>query len=268
MKSDGPQGQGRVSDVTLEQYLLGELSRREMTTTKRLLDRDESLRTRLQELKRSNRELLHRYPVADMSGRIRSELAQQPSRAHSLGPYSMTALLGAAAAVLLLMFFVPRDFDSARSGKAPSTERIKGQEPQLKLYRKTREGSELLEDGAQAVPGDIIRIGYLSGGRLYGVILSVDGRGTVTVHVPPQGRRSVRLKNDGLVLLDFALELDDAPRWERFYFVTGAEPFDLTPVLQAAQRVAVDEDMDRGARLDLPEGLGQFAISLNKGRRR
>ncbi len=36
--------------------------------------------------------------------------------------------------------------------------------------------------------------------------VSVDGRGTVTLHWPAQGKRSVPLEKGGLVLLDFALE--------------------------------------------------------------
>jgi hypothetical protein len=144
-------------------------------------------------------------------------------------------------------------------------ERIKGQGPQLKLYRKTADGSEALEDGTRVFRGDVVRIGYQAAGRAYGVIVSVDGRGTVTLHLPHQGKQSVPLENDGQVLLDFALELDDAPRWERFYFVTSDASFDATPVLRAARQIDIKRPVDQAEKLILPKDLHQFVISLEKG---
>jgi hypothetical protein len=95
--------------------------------------------------------------------------------------------------------------------------------------------------------------------------LSVDGRGTATLHLPHQGNRSVRLENEGAVLLDFALELDDTPRWERFYFVCSNTAFDVAPVFKAAEQIDVERTVDQAERLDLPEGLEQFVVSLEKG---
>jgi hypothetical protein len=262
MNSEGNEPQ--LPDITLEQYLLGELPRKEMAATKRLLERDEKLRSRLEELERSNREILDRHPAEGMSRRIESKLGPQPSAMHFLQPWTMKALVGAAALVLLV-FLLPHDFDSIRPGGTTSTERLKGQEPHLKLFRKTPEASEELEDGARVVAGDVIRIAYLAAGQPYGIIISVDGKGAVTLHVPHRGRRSVRLENDGEVLLDFALELDDAPRWERFFFVTGRTPFDVAPILEAAKDIDLDVSVDRPERLDLPSDLAQFVISLEKG---
>ncbi len=262
MNSEGHEPQ--PPDITLEQYLLGELPRSEMAALKRLIERDERLRSRLEKLGRSNEEILERYPAELMSRQIQSKLGRRPTHAHLLRPWTMKALVGAAALVLLV-FLLPHDFDSFRPGETTSTERLKGQEPQMRLFRKTPGGSESLGDGARAVPGDIIRIAYLAAGRPYGLIVSVDGRGTVTLHVPHQGNRSVRLENDGEVLLDFALELDDAPRWERFFFVTGDTPFNAAPVLEAAKQVDIDGAVDQAEKLDLPDDLDQFVISLEKG---
>jgi hypothetical protein len=61
------------------------------------------------------------------------------------------------------------------------------------------------------------------------------------------------------------LELDDAPRWERFYFITGNAPFDVAPVLQAANRIDIESPLDRAEKLDLPKDLDQFVVSLEKG---
>jgi hypothetical protein len=261
-------GQRRIPDITLEQYLLGELSEKEMVETKRILDEDHESRARLAALERSNREILERYPPDFMSRQIQLRLERRhrdPSWKLLYQFRPMTALVGTAVALVLLFTVLPDDFISWRPGKDASMERIKGQGPQLKLYRKTPDGSEALEDGTRVFQGDILRIGYQAAGRAHGAVLSVDGRGTVTLHLPHQGNRSVRLKNGGQVLLDFALELDDAPRWERFYFITGNAPFDIAPVLQAANRINIESPLDRAEKLDLPKDLDQFVVSLEKG---
>jgi len=144
-----------------------------------------------------------------------------------------------------------------------------------------RDGAVLLEDLRSAngtllngvrisepVPlgdGDLIRIGYRAAGRRYGAILSADGRGTVTLHLPPRGQEAVALKNGPTVLLDQAYELDDAPRWERFYLVTGDAPFSLAPVLEAAREAATSAASASPAALRLPPRLDQAVFSLEKG---
>jgi hypothetical protein len=256
----------RIPDIKLEQYLLGELTAEELAEMKQILDGDAESRARLAALEQSNREILEQYPADVMSRRIQSSLGsvRQP-RKRFFPPLPVTAALGAATALLLLWVVLPANFTTSGPGENPSAERIKGQGPHLMLYRKVGDGSEDLSDGARAYPGDIIRIGYQAAGRLYGVILSVDGRGTATLHLPHEGNRSVRLENEGAVLLDFALELDDAPRWERFYFVCSDTAFDVAPVLRAARQIDVEKAVNQAERLDLPEGLDQFVVSLKKG---
>src|SRR6185436_11941296 len=102
-------------------------------------------------------------------------------------------------------------------------------------------------------------------GRTYGAIVSIDGRGAVTLHLPRQGARATRLPEGGeTVLLDRAYELDDAPRWERFFFVTGEAPFEIEPLLEAARRAAADPSAPAPERLTLPPNLEQAVFSLEK----
>jgi hypothetical protein len=239
-----------------------------MAETKRLLEDDEESRARLEALKRSNREILDQYPPEFMSRQIESRLDRQngqPSQKRFVRPWPMAAFMGAAAAALLLLIFLPQEYITSGPVENASTEQIKGQGPNLELYRKTRDGSEVLKDGARAFPGDVIRIGYQAAGRPYGVIVSVDGWGTATLHMPDQGDRSARLESQGRVLLDFALELDDAPGWERYYFVTGDAPFQVAPVVQAAEQIDIERPVDRPEKLDLSKDLDQFVVSLEKG---
>ena len=69
----------------------------------------------------------------------------------------------------------------------------------------------------------------------------------------------------GTVVHPLALELDDAPRWERFYFVTGDAPFETAPVVGAASQIDIEKTVDQPEKLDLPEDLDQFVVSLEKG---
>src|SRR5262249_17390764 len=132
-------------------------------------------------------------------------------------------------------------------------DRIKGQKPALALYRRTAAGSEALANGSLAHQGDVVRVGYRAAGHAYGVIFSIDGRGTVTMHLPPSGDRAPPLEPKTRVLLDAAYELDDAPLWERFYFVAGDTPFVVAPVVDAIRRSG-----------PLPRGLEQSTFSLQK----
>ena len=87
-------------------------------------------------------------------------------------------------------------------------------------------------------------------------------RGHVTLHLPRQGRRAAPLRADEGVLLDHAFELDDAPGWERFFFVTSETPFDLVAVVDGARHAPVGATPP--AALPIPAPLEQSAFSLEK----
>jgi hypothetical protein len=259
-----------VPDLLLERYRLGEMSPAEMEELRRRLAEDEELRARLRALDESDREINRRYPPGWLSARIRQRLRANASHPSSTvrRRFSWRLPVGAAAAAVLVIAVgwqifgpttvepVPRPLVPAESG-----DRIKGDS--LVLFRKTPEGSEVLGDGAGARAGDQIRIGYRAAGRSYGMILSIDGRGVVTRHFPRDGERAALLTGRGLTLLDHSYELDDAPRWERFYLVSGREAFDVGPVLEAAQTVARAGTSPPRA-LALPASLDQSSLVLIK----
>ena len=56
--------------------------------------------------------------------------------------------------------------------------------PALRLYRRVAGADQLLRDGATARPGDLLQLAYAAGGETHGVILSIDGAGSVTLHFP------------------------------------------------------------------------------------
>jgi hypothetical protein len=225
----------RVPDLTLERYHLKELSAPAMARLDRRLQDDEALRRRLAVLIEDDAQLRASGRLAILSDRVQRSRAApgKAERRQSWAAIPRWAVLAGAATAVLLVLVFPR----MTTFTVNDTERIKGLQPSLELYRRVGDGSETLAEGAAARPGDLIRVGYRAAGRSYGVILSIDGRGQVTLHLPGSGEHAAPLRREATVLLDQAFELDDAPRYERFYFVTSNQPFTIAPIVAAARRV-------------------------------
>jgi len=258
-----PDDAATVPDLYLERYVLGELPEDERGRIERLLALDPALRGRLDALKGSDTEIAGQYPPASMDERIRGRArAAGVSRSETAparpGRGWLVPALAAAAVVLAVGVGVVRP-------PAPGDGiRLKGGDAELVVFRKTAAGSERLGPGALAVPGDLIRVGYRAAGRSYGAIVSTDGNGNVTQHLPRSGGRAAPLEAGATVLLGFSYELDDAPRWERFYLVTGDEPFELEPVRQAARKVAAAGSEAATPLLEIPADLEQSIFTLTK----
>lgn len=238
-----PQDERPISDYQLERYLLREGTDDELADLDRRLADDPGLAQRLAALERSNEELHQRYPPEWMRGQIELKLKRAQGRRvqRTWSGYRLWAV--PAVALILAVVAVPTLLDQETS-EAPAT-RIKGseQEPRLLVFRKLASGVERLQDEALARSGDVVQLAYRSGGLQYGAILSVDGRGTVTQHLPATGTRAVPLAAQDT--LDVAYELDDAPQWERFYLVTADRRFGLAAVKAklAAGDVALGDDV-------------------------
>lgn len=245
-----------VPDLILEQYRLRELPDVDADRIERLLSTDEALRRRLEALEESDEEIARAFPAAVLAQRVRARL---PVPGQREGRWRLALGLAAAAALVFVALAIPR----GRLDPAPGEDRIKGQ-PALTVYRRTASGSETLANGSVARAGDLLRLGYIGAGRAYGVILSIDGRGVVTLHLPPNGDRAAPLVRGRATLLDQAYELDDAPGWERFYFVTGETPFLVAPVMDAARKAAGSGSDSAPAALSLSREFSQSTFSIQK----
>ena len=260
-----------VPEWQLERFLLEELPTAEMSRIRERLVDDPELGRRLEVLRADSANTRERYPAAWMARQIehRANRAAPAGRASiSLEPvlrrlWPVPAAAGLAA-LLALVTLGGDDGDGGDGGDVSGRSavpgiRLKGMEPQLVLHRKVDAGSEQLQDGSAARAGDLLQVQYHAAGRPFGAILSVDGHGSVTQHFPARGARAGALGSAGLTSLEFAYELDDAPRWERFYFVTAAAAFDLAAVVTAAGTAAASGDS-----LVLAAGLEQVILTLKK----
>jgi hypothetical protein len=259
-----------VPDLLLERYRLGELPEPEASALRQRLEADPELRERVAALDRSDVEIRRLMPAALLAERVRSRLAaarqpvelRRPAVSH---PWRWpAALLAAGALALALSLRVSPVAPPSGGPGLVDSDRVKGLRPALSLYRKTAGGSEALADGGLARAGDVIRVGYRSLGRRYGVILSIDARGGVTRHLPERGGTAARLEGGAVVLLPHAYELDDAPGWERFFFVTAETPFEVAGVEAAGRRAAAGGTSTAPESLPLPSGLEQSTFLLTK----
>jgi hypothetical protein len=268
--NDKPAGR-RLSDIALERFRLDELPLDLAGGVEQRIATDEQLQRRLHALARSDDEIRVSYPrerfVESISTRLGSHQHERRTTPRWTAMYWMAAVAAATAVVTLVLVIPPRTsapLSGRSSAASPPADRIKGLAPALRVYRKTSTTSEMLADGAFARRGDLVRVGYEAAGRPYGLIVSIDGRGGVTRHLPLTGELAARLEPSSTVLLDQAYELDDAPRWERFYFITGTSQFPVMPVLEAARRAAATSEAEQRARLTLAQGLEQTTFFLQK----
>jgi hypothetical protein len=246
----------RTPDWLVERLHAGDLPPDEAARVRAQLEAEGGL-GRLDALRASDAAFREAHPPGPALGEIRRRagvlgLARAAATRRRLVP-----ALAAVAAVALAVVLVPHRLD--RGGT-----RTKGGAPHLELHRQLRGGeAEALSAGAAVRSGDLLQLSYVAAGAAYGVVVSVDGRGAVTLHLPEGGGRAVALRRGGAVALAHAYQLDDAPGFERFFLVTGRAPFDAALVLDAARRIAALGSAET-APLDLPPGLAQQAMMLRK----
>ena len=260
------------SELALERYLLRELPRGEATEIERAAAADPRVRSALVALEASNRDILARYPAPRFKARLLDRLKEEEATTPSWKRWAVAAS-AAAAVVLAVVLIGPRLVQPTRTPLAVPggpENLVKGEagvdltRTRLLVYRKTGDRAEILEDGAEVGAGALLQLAYVSSSAAYGTILSIDGRGEVTRHFPAEAGGSTLLALHKRVLLPSALELDDAPGFERFFLVTSEAPVEVEAVLAEAAVLAKDLVKARRGELDLPAGLDQASVMILK----
>jgi len=216
----------RIPDLMLERYVLGELDEATRRQIDARVDVDAELAERVDRIRASDAEVLARMPARVFAVAVEQRAASQSPVRKGFRWAVLAPLLVAAAA---MMVAIP----AYRGLSSPGTEvvRAKG-DPMVFVHRQGTADPEKLRDGGAARRGDVLQISYTASGAEFGAIASVDGRGTLTWHLPGNGRNAVRLQGGAGVPLDHAYELDDAPDFERFVFITGPDRFELDDLSQ------------------------------------
>ena len=204
---------------------------------------------RVAAVEESNRSILAQHPPTEVAAEIRRRLAvveRQASAAPSVKrgasrgwAWGGLATGGLALAALLLVVR-----PGAREGQPVATYGIPaGGEPgektdikgpqqtaKLAIYRKGSDGPDRLAPGTKVRAGDVLQLAYVSSGRAFGVVASVDARGTITWHLPEGEGTASPLAPRGETHLPHAYRLDDSPGFERFVLVTSDQAFSTEAV--------------------------------------
>jgi hypothetical protein len=214
----------------------------------------------LENLRASNEEILRRYPAASMRAAVEKKIAARGKGDSAdaglggnvvtfYGRFPMARFIGIAAAICCMaaagftLFqisaraqFSPRE--ALALAPASNDIRLKGGGPKIFAYEKSGDSVLALDNDAAVSAGNVLQLSYVSGGCSVGAIVSVDGNGTVTQHFPDSGDMTAKLKKKGEVVLGFSYKLDDAPRFERFFFVAGQRRQSITKFKRELSRLA------------------------------
>lgn len=253
---------GKISAFMLERYRLGELSPEDQNAVRENMALDEDLRSRLESLDKSDRELRIRYPAEFFN--LKSPESRKMRFAGSKARIRPALLARIAALVLIcillpVIYFVRNGPGSGlidRNNSAAYTDasgvggysgdRVKGLAvtgSELALYLKG-DGENTLPNQAILREGNTVQLAYTApAGEHYGVIFSIDGRSVVTMHYPYRAGQSSLLVSGKRTFLDESYTLDDAPDYEIFVFVVSGKALDPEAVLKEAQKMAGVSDL-------------------------
>jgi hypothetical protein len=261
-----------ISEYYLERYTLGELPDEEAEAIRQKAVSDPGLQAALENIESSNKEILALYPPPIVKASLSTHIAEKPKKSFPLKP----ALAVSSAAIVLLTLFLVLPLLKEKPGivytdAEQDVTLIKGIPKvdltitQLLVYRKIQDKVQLLSDGDRAREGDLLQLAYVATEEPYGMIFSIDGGGLITLHFPESEKESTKLELNKQYSLPNAIELDDAPGFERFFFLTSESPIDVNVILYILENTIGDPEQVRQTGLDLPENLKQYSFLILKG---
>ncbi|MCB9680200.1 MAG: ActD-like protein [Alphaproteobacteria bacterium] len=233
----------RVPDLFVEQLAHGELSPERARQVRAALEAEPGGLDRLAAIAASDAEILEQIPPERFAHRVRARAAAT-TPARKPAPWrtwavAATPVLVAAVAALVVIGRpdtgpLPDDSPVVLVDAFP--ERPKGDiAPEIRVYVQTDAGPQPVVDGEHLDAGAVLQLAYLAAGQRYGVLLSIDGNRTVTLHHPDRRKGTTALVAGGEQRLGRAFELDDAPSFESFLFVTDHAPLDVDHIVEAVK---------------------------------
>jgi hypothetical protein len=216
-----------IPDWTVERLAAGDLPRGEADALRtRLAARGDA---RLARIADHNAAFVAAHPAAIVAAEIRRRSARRIS--------PLVFAIPALAAIVLVLWFVR---GSVTTREQPEETRLKGQVPHLVIYKKTAHGPQRLADRARVRPGDTVQVAYIAAAKRFGVIVSIDAAGLVSLHLPEVEGSASRLAR-GEIAVPHAFVLDDSPGFERFVLVTADRAFSTADAVAVARGATLPE---------------------------
>lgn len=226
----------KISDFKLERYLLGDLPEGEMQALREREACDEIFAARVREMREQGERFLAENPFSAIEDKLenaeRSEIL--PNRS-----FNTLWLKVAAALVIALGVFsavVLNRNVTTYEGSGTSMEvaladtddgtRIKGMSASLEVWKKTGDSAVQMVNLGDAFEGDEIQLRYRVPQKCFGMLFSMDGNGTITMHMG-EGDKAIELEPGKMTTLPFAYKLDNAPKFEKFFLLTSEKSFKI-----------------------------------------
>ncbi len=252
-----------ISDLKLEELALGELTGQEEAAIRTLLVDDVDASARLAEIESTTPELLEAFPPLrvrqEVERRVHIAEAREKMRSEPtlLERVTMSLRLVAVAVCVVgaMTFLLPE------SDEQPDF-RLKGG-IELVVHRVMGEAAERLDQDARVRAGDRLQVSLLGAAGHHVVVVSVDGRGEVTLHYPRHGA-SIEITEQAFSL-PTSYQLDDAPSFERFFLVSAQTQIDPSSVVEAAKRLVASGAVETGILEGLPVDGAASSLRLEKG---
>lgn len=229
-----------IPDWKLEKYLTGDLPAEEMREIREMEATDEIFAGRVKMLREDNAAILKKLPFEKLSEKI----AMMPGRSNAGAGNTVRVnfkLVKLAAAAALVLAVVTVALFGQRSLSEQNTQlmevamvdassddglRIKGLSARMEVWKKTGDSAVQMENLGEAREGDEIQLRYAVAEKCFGLLFSMDGNGTITMHMGRENR-AVELEPGKMTTLPFAYKLDNAPKFEKFFFLTSKSEFEL-----------------------------------------
>lgn len=222
----------QISDFKLERYLLGELPEVEMAALRKREAEDELFAARVKMMREEGERFLAENPFSALEDKLEND---QRSVERTL--WLRVAAVLVVAFGIFSVVVLNRQTDIVNDASATSGmdvamadvdngTRIKGMTAGLEVWKKMGDSAVQMVNLGEAREGDEIQLRYRVPQKCFGMLFSMDGNGTVTMHMG-EGNRAVELEPGKMTTLPFAYKLDNAPKFEKFFLITSGEMFEF-----------------------------------------
>mgnify|MGYP003291618908 FL=1 len=248
-----------IPDWKLERYLTGDLPEGEMREIRELEKTDEIFAGRVKMMREDNAAILKKLPFERLSEKMEARELGAGLNGAGRGmfisgkgmPAGFKLVKFAAAAALVLAVVSVALFSQREIGPDAGTQvaggaqvmdvamvdasnisagagdtRIKGLDARMEVWKKTGDSAVQMPNLGEAREGDEIQLRYAVPEKCFGMLFSMDGNGTLTMHMA-DGSSAVALEPGKMTTLPFAYKLDNAPKFEKFFLLTSRAAFEL-----------------------------------------
>ena len=222
----------KISDFKLERYLLGELPEKEMRDFQERELSDEIFAARVREMREQGKRFVAENPFEALEAKM--DAADEAADGNVISGLwlkvaaALVIALGVFSMVVLNRDVATYDNNSASMEVAMANvddgTRIKGMSASLEVWKKTGDSAVQMVNLGDASEGDEIQLRYRVPQKCFGMLFSMDGNGTVTMHMG-DGNNAIELEPGKMTTLPFAYKLDNAPKFEKFFLLTSQNSF-------------------------------------------